>query len=263
MINPGVIEDCNGIDDNCDAIIDEGFDMDGDGVYSCFGDCDDNNSAIATGFVEICDGLDNNCQNGIDEGFDNDGDGFSSCQLDCDDNNDLMFPGNPEVCDGLDNDCNGLADDGVIANPSISATLDQNGICSGDLATFTLVALEEGPAPFYQWQINSVDVAGENNTTFSSDLLVDGDIVSVYLLASNDCQVVDVVFSSPIEMTVFPSPVTPTIVISSNDADNVICSGSSIIFNAATSNPGFSPIYEWFVNGVPQGSTLQFSQRVH
>lgn len=39
QIFPGATEDCNGIDDNCDGLIDEGFDQDGDGLAYCFDNC--------------------------------------------------------------------------------------------------------------------------------------------------------------------------------------------------------------------------------
>ena len=40
-IHPGVVEVCNGVDDNCNGTTDEGFDQDGDGHTSCNGDCND------------------------------------------------------------------------------------------------------------------------------------------------------------------------------------------------------------------------------
>lgn len=40
-IHPGAQEVCNGLDDDCDGLIDEGFDSDGDGVATCAGDCND------------------------------------------------------------------------------------------------------------------------------------------------------------------------------------------------------------------------------
>ncbi|MFM9986871.1 MAG: MopE-related protein, partial [Flavobacteriales bacterium] len=112
-INPGTVEICNGIDDNCDEQIDEGYDTDGDGFTDCEGDCDDNNNTIYPGAAEICNNIDDDCDGSIDEGFDTDGDGFTNCEGDCDDNNNTIYPGAAEICNNIDDDCDGLTDEGV------------------------------------------------------------------------------------------------------------------------------------------------------
>ena len=90
-VNPAATETCNGNDDNCDGVIDEGvtetyyLDLDGDG----FGDPETSREAceLPSGYV----------QNGTD----------------CDDAEPNAFPGNNEVCDNIDNDCDGTVDNGV------------------------------------------------------------------------------------------------------------------------------------------------------
>ena len=89
---PYATEVCNGIDDNCNTVIDEGAiglglyyqDNDGDGYGSSIsqlacagaagfstqnGDCDDTDANINPAITEVCDFADNDCDGVIDENF--------------------------------------------------------------------------------------------------------------------------------------------------------------------------------------------------
>jgi len=131
-IYPDAPEIYNGLDDDCDGIIDEGtagWDNDGDGWSYVEGDCDDGNTTVHPGAAELPDGLDNDCDGLIDEGtvlYDDDGDcrcestpcGGSTepdCDTllgaDCDDTDVDINPEAAEICDGTDNDCDGLTDE--------------------------------------------------------------------------------------------------------------------------------------------------------
>ena len=126
-INPAADEACNDIDDDCDGVVDEGFDADGDGYKSCGAnaDCDDNDPNIHPGATEICqDGVDNDCKGGDAECgcIDADKDGFQDANCggkDCDDNNPAINPDVKEKCDGLDNNCDGKVDEGDTCSTGI------------------------------------------------------------------------------------------------------------------------------------------------
>ena len=107
----------NGVDDDCDGLVDEGtleYDDDGDGYSELAGDCDDADPGAHPGAVELCDGADNDC-NGIpdDRDLDLDGQVAADCGgTDCDDLDPYSYLGATEICgNGADEDCNGTPDD--------------------------------------------------------------------------------------------------------------------------------------------------------
>ena len=128
-----VEEVCDFKDNNCDLNIDEGFDLDQDGVKTCEGDCDDNDETVSVYSPEICDGKDNDCVDGIpsNETTDFDGDGYFECE-DCNDRNRDVHPGLAETCDNIDNNCNNIIDEDVIEANTLCGPETTVGVCTRD-----------------------------------------------------------------------------------------------------------------------------------
>jgi hypothetical protein len=132
-----VAELCNGRDDDCDGVADDGFDLnvacDGDGDADLCADgikvCAADGSATTCsdapgGFIELCNELDDDCRNGPDDTFPDkykpcDGndadvckDGVLVCSVDglglsCTDDGVSKI----EICNELDDDCDGQVDE--------------------------------------------------------------------------------------------------------------------------------------------------------
>jgi len=129
-IYSGASEYCNGLDNDCDGMVDEGavdatlwyLDQDGDGYgsssveasctqpegYAAFaGDCDDADVALNPEAIEYCDGIDNNCNGAVDDSPadgaayfpDLDGDGYGDPSLS------LIACSQPEGFVADDSDC--------------------------------------------------------------------------------------------------------------------------------------------------------------
>ena len=140
-IHPGLPEVCDGLDNDCNGVIDEGtecFDDDGDGYTEEGGDCNDSDAAISPGIPEQAEnGIDDDCDGIVDDGaVDADGDGYTTAAGDCDDSDDTVYPGAPELADDVDNDCDGTIDEGTVAyDDDGDGVTEKDGDCDDTDAT--------------------------------------------------------------------------------------------------------------------------------
>jgi hypothetical protein len=141
----------------------------------------------------------------------------------------------------------------VIANPllpvSVSVSASSNPFCLGTLVTFTATPTNGGTTPFYQWQVNGLNV-GSNSLSYSY-FPGSGDIVACVLTSSLLCVSGNPGISNLITMT---DSVGPPAGISIAANPNPFCPGSPVTCSATPSNGGTNPFYQWKVNGVNVGS---------
>jgi len=108
-------EVCNGVDDNCNGLIDEG--VSNKCVVASPNDPSDPDNLKGTQAkhcaLETCNCIDDNCNGTVDEGFPPNACGKPGC-----------CPVPAELCDGLDNNCNGDIDEGF----NVGASCTNNGV---------------------------------------------------------------------------------------------------------------------------------------
>lgn len=99
MIHPNSPEVCDNIDNDCNALVDDGLPL-----FQFYLDADQDSFGNPDSTIQVC--------------FFEAPDGYVMNNDDCDDSNFDVNPNGVEIIDSLDNDCNGLVDD-VVSNKNL------------------------------------------------------------------------------------------------------------------------------------------------
>jgi hypothetical protein len=140
--------------------------------------------------------------------------------------------------------------------PTVNDPADQP-VCNG---TSTTAVSFTGTGTSYTWTndntaiglaasgIGNIPAFTATNGT-ASQITANITVTPVYSFGGVDCS------GAPQTLTITVNPSLPvSVTITSDDADNTICAGTSVTFTATPTNGGLIPVYQWKVNGINAGT---------
>lgn len=133
-INPAQSETCNGIDDNCNTLVDDDLT-----VYTLFVDNDGDGYGDPAFVIDTC----------VMTVF-----GFVSNALDCNDTNMSIFSGAEDICNGLDDDCDGFVDENLTF---LNQFQDLDGDLYGNWSIDTLACMDIPGYVYDSTDCNDID----------------------------------------------------------------------------------------------------------
>jgi gliding motility-associated-like protein len=135
--------------------------------------------------------------------------------------------------------------------PTISITPVYNSPCAGAQVTFTASPANQGGNPTYQWRVNGISINNNNTTVFSSNTLVNGDIVDCIVVNNTTACLATYSITSNHATVSLITPINPTVDIA--PSINTVFPGMPITFTATVHNSGGIMAYQWQVNGIATG----------
>ena len=134
-----------------------------------------------------------------------------------------------------------------LVTPTVAITASGTTVCSGTSVQFTSSITNGGSSPLYQWKKNGVNISGATASTYTTNALVTGDVITLQLTSNAICPSSTVVASNAVTMTVTAS-VTPSVSIAADVS--TVCANTAVNFAATPTNGGTTPTFQWKKNGV-------------
>jgi hypothetical protein len=120
-------------------------------------------------------------------------------------------------------------------------------LCTGIAVTLSATPVYGGTSPVYLWMKNT-RFLGTGATL--SYIPANGDVVYCNMVSNYFCRSRDTVASNNLLLSV-DTPTVPVVTLTESPGYVIGSSGRTITFNAVVTNGGYSPSYQWLINGVP------------
>ena len=131
--------------------------------------------------------------------------------------------------------------------PMVSVTaLTGDTVCSGSIAAFSASSVYGGSAPAYSWILNSNPVATGSSYSYTPS---NGDILFCKLTSNYQCVLSATAVSNYENMVVQPGG-TASVTVSVSYGTSAGPVVYNTAFTATVTNGGFSPSYQWLINGA-------------
>ena len=134
-------------------------------------------------------------------------------------------------------------------NPNIpvnlSITESATTVCQGSNVTYTAVTTTGGTTPIFDWYVNNLFVGTGTTYTYAPGI---GDFVYCDMISSLTCATPDTAVSTDTLRThVIPSLIDSIRIFAT---DTVVNYYHSVTFTSESTNYGWAPQFQWYVNGI-------------
>ena len=150
----------------------------------------------------------------------------------------------------------------IVVNPAVTASValvanPTGTIVAGTPVTFTANPTNGGLNPIYSFRVNNVIVQTSSSNVYTTNNLVNGDVVVVLMRSNMPCVTNSQIDSPPITIVVAVPCIQPTTPTISTNYDTV-CTGATPTLSITSGNLNSATHWQWYTDscgGTPVGNT--------